>query len=325
MKEKLHHYIILHDSLYNKVKYSQSFPYKQLRKYFRNRYIKNNFGKLNSYCKQNPIGQVCIETTNLCNTSCTFCPHDKMRREKKVMCESTFKTVVKEIKKMKIRNIGMYYFGEPLTDPRLDKRINLMKKNYPCYIQLITNGLGLNGGWRERLRNTDLDELLISLDATDKESYEKIRKGSYENVVKNIEAFMLKKGKKPKVIVRIMVTEDNKNQIKEFTRKWKEIVDEVQYGRIHNFSDGRKHLVNNPCLFLWSQLIILSNGDIIPCCIDYDAKLKLGNINSSSLDEIWNGNKMRTLRNAHLMNIYPSICKNCDMNESLVARWWNYD
>ena len=91
------------------------------------------------------------------------------------------------------------------------------------------------------------------------------------------------KKKKPKVIVRTMVTNDNKKKVKEFTKKWKHAVDEVQYGKVHNFCSTwveaqQRHLVNTPCLFLWTQLIILSNGDVIPCCMDYEGKLKLGNI-----------------------------------------------
>lgn len=334
IKDKIHHSIIRNDMLYNNVKFSQSFPFKQVRKYYRNKYIKNNFRELKQEINQKPTGQVCIETTSICNTKCSFCPHKNMEREKVIMDDKVFLRTMLEIKTMHIKNIGMYYFGEPLTDPKLDVRINMMKKEYPCYIQVISNGLGLNGEWIHKLLNTDLDEILISLDATDKESYEKVRKGSYAKVIANILNLVLTKqrlGKnKPKIILRTMVTKDNKKQVKRFTDIWKNDVDEIQYGRLHNFSNTyveaqQKHLINSPCLFLWSQLIILSNGDVIPCCIDYEGKLKLGNIMNRPLKKIWNGDAMQYLRRQHLEGNYPPLCKNCDMNDSLVARWWNYD
>jgi len=330
MKEKIHHLIINNNTLYPALKFSQKFPIKQVRKHFREKYIKQNLRKLSLEVMQKPIGQVCIETTSLCNTKCSFCPHSEMKREKMIMTDKVFKKAVREIKCMHIRNIGLYYFGEPLTDPQLAERINFIKKDYPCYIQVITNGLALDDSWTEKVLQTDLDELLISLDATDKESYEKVRKGSYDKVVSNVTDFARKKGGKPKLIVRTMVTGDNKKQVKKFNKKWKNIVNEVQYGRIHNFSNKwseshDKHLINTPCLFLWTQLIILSNGDVIPCCIDYEGKLRLGNIMNRSLKKIWNGDAVKYLRRQHLEGNYPPKCKTCDMNDSLVARWWNYD
>jgi len=340
LKEKLHHMIINNNQLYNTIKFSQNFPFKNTRRYFRNRYINKNLRQLKPDINQKPIGQVCIETTSLCNTKCSFCPHSEMKREKKIMSDKVFRKAMIEIKSMHIKDIGMYYFGEPLTDPKLFKRIRMMKKDYPCHIQIITNGLDLDKEKSQHIISSDADELLISLDATDKESYEKVRKGSFNKVVDNIKNFMKIRGyyrvnetgykNTPKVIVRTMVTGNNKKEVKKFTKQWKYVVDEVQYGRIHNFCNDyieaqQKHLINQPCLFLWTQLIILSNGDVVPCCMDYEGKLKLGNIMNKPLRKIWNGDMIQWLRKRHLEGDYPKICKNCDVNESLVAKWWNYD
>lgn len=330
MKQKIHHFIINNNTLYSTLKFSQVFPFKQTRKFFRNRYIKNNIIDLSPEVKKKPVGQVCIETTSICNTKCSFCPHSEMKREKMIMPDHIFKRAVREIKAMKLRNIGLYYFGEPLTDPQLADRINFIKKDYHCYIQVITNGLLLDDSWADKLLQTDLDELLISLDATDKESYEKIRKGSFDKVERNVLNFASLKKEKPKLIVRTMVTGDNKKQVKKFTKYWKGKVDEVQYGRIHNFNNKwaeshNKHILNSPCLFLWTQLIILSDGSVIPCCIDYEGNLRLGNIMNKSLNKIWNGDAVKYLRQQHNEGNYTSQCKNCDINDSLVARWWNYD
>ena len=84
LKETIHHTIINNDMLYNTIKFSQNFPMKQIRKYYRNKYIKENLRELRQEVIQKPLGQVCIETTSLCNTKCSFCPHDSMKREKMV-------------------------------------------------------------------------------------------------------------------------------------------------------------------------------------------------------------------------------------------------
>ena len=105
LKQKIHRIIINNDNLYNTIKFSQSFPFKQTRRYFRNKYIKNNLKELRGQVNQKPLGQVCIETTSLCNTKCAFCPHSEMKREKKVMDDKIFNRTLLEIKSLHIRRV----------------------------------------------------------------------------------------------------------------------------------------------------------------------------------------------------------------------------
>jgi len=330
MIQRIHHFVISHDSLYNSIKFSQKFPFKQVRRYCRNSYIKNYLGELSTYSNKKPIGQVCIETSSVCNTACSFCPHSTMEREKKVMDDETFERVLDQIKGFGTRNLGMYFFGEPMTDPKLAERIKQLKSGFTSYVQIVSNGLILKENRAKELIESGVDEVLFSLDASTEEEYKKVRKGSFEKVLANIEGLIsLKKymnKRSPKIIVRIMVTKDNRKEVKEFVKTWRDKVDEVQFGRVHDFCQGEdKKVINTPCLFLWTQFIILSNGDVIPCCMDYDGTMVIGNIKKKTLEEIWRGKKLMELRKKHLAGEYPGICANCDMNESLVAKWWNYD
>jgi len=330
VKQLVHHFVISSDFFYDYVKFSQSFPMRQIRHYFRNRYIKNNLGTLSPYSFNKPTGQICVETSSVCNTSCSFCPHNTMQREKKVMDDDTFKLVLQQLNDFNIFNIGMYFFGEPLTDPQLPQRIKQIKNVHRSYVQLVSNGLILKENRAKEIIDAGVDEVLFSLDASTKEEYEKVRKGSFEKVIHNVDGLISLKRQmqrnNPKIIVRIMVKKDNKKDVRNFVRTWRDKVDEIQFGRIHDFCKGEnKKYVNNPCLFLWSQFIVLSNGDVVPCCMDYEGTMTLGNVHKETLEEIWQGEKLRELRQKHLSGEYPGICATCDMNESLVARWWNYD
>jgi radical SAM protein with 4Fe4S-binding SPASM domain len=61
-----------------------------------------------------------------------------------------------------------------------------------------------------------------------------------------------------------------------------------------------------PCYFPWSAFNISPHGDVFPCLA-----LKVGNIREQSLNQIWNGSKMRTFRVKLKKNkIFPA-CNGC--------------
>ena len=49
----------------------------------------------------------------------------------------------------------------------------------------------------------------------------------------------------------------------------------------------------------------------IPCCIDYDARLVMGNVREKTLEEIWHGEKFRQIRSEHLAGKYLDVCAQC--------------
>ena len=70
----------------------------------------------------------------------------------------------------------------------------------------------------------------------------------------------------------------------------------------------RKH----PCKFLWQSVVIAWDGRVVPCCYDYDTKLVLGDLRTSSLAEIWNSPAYVALRKAELEGRnFTDLCANC--------------
>jgi radical SAM protein with 4Fe4S-binding SPASM domain len=67
------------------------------------------------------------------------------------------------------------------------------------------------------------------------------------------------------------------------------------------------------CTLPWEVMTIAWNGDVLPCCYDYDAKVVLGNMGEQSLSKIWNGEKMQSLRKEFIANrVANPLCKNCE-------------
>ena len=67
------------------------------------------------------------------------------------------------------------------------------------------------------------------------------------------------------------------------------------------------------------KMVILSNGDVVPCCIDYDASCKIGNIFESNLTEIWMGEK-RNLFVESFLKKNNCFCEKCDLPSEKTGR-----
>jgi radical SAM protein with 4Fe4S-binding SPASM domain len=67
-----------------------------------------------------------------------------------------------------------------------------------------------------------------------------------------------------------------------------------------------------PCPFPWQYLVVQWNGDVVPCCRDYDAVNRVGNARETTLKEIWNGPELREFRSAMAEARYGNeLCAEC--------------
>jgi radical SAM protein with 4Fe4S-binding SPASM domain len=109
-----------------------------------------------------------------------------------------------------------------------------------------------------------------------------------------------------------------------FKSYWEPKVDAVEIWRPHNFGDGRDYRDRNAVNLIDKKttcgrpengpLQIQWNGEVIPCCYDYNNKIILGNAFEKPILDILNNDKYRLLRYAHSVgefNIFP-YCDQCD-------------
>jgi radical SAM protein with 4Fe4S-binding SPASM domain len=76
---------------------------------------------------------------------------------------------------------------------------------------------------------------------------------------------------------------------------------------------GKKSLPRTAaCKTLWRNIAIAWDGRVVPCCIDMEETLLLGNLQHMSIKEIINGTEARKIRRKHLQGNYPDVCKYCD-------------
>jgi len=70
-----------------------------------------------------------------------------------------------------------------------------------------------------------------------------------------------------------------------------------------------------PCDRPMDQAVILSNGNMVICCRDWEEKTVVGNVYNSSIQEVWQGDKMKEIQSKIASQDYCSICVCSDCSE----------
>ncbi len=145
------------------------------------------------------------------------------------------------------------------------------------------------------------------------------------------------KSKTPHLIFQFLVVKPNEHQIREVqTLAKKMVIDAVglktaqiydyqhgspliptlqKYSRYAPQSDGTfkiKNSLENHCWKMWHSCVITWDGQIVPCCFDKDALHTMGNLQTHSFQEIWEGNAYQSFRK-QLLDARNKIemCQNC--------------
>ena len=91
---------------------------------------------------------------------------------------------------------------------------------------------------------------------------------------------------------------------------WTGFVKPDSLPRHHTFAHVQD--ISEPCSELYRGMIVFLNGDVGICSRrDLEAELAIGNIHESSLEEIWRGERLQTIRKQWMKGNIPTICKRC--------------
>jgi MoaA/NifB/PqqE/SkfB family radical SAM enzyme len=131
---------------------------------------------------------VYLETTNRCNLLCTTCPRTYEEREPPAdMSWELFTTIVDQIPDL--QRAVLHGVGEPMLVKNLPKMVRYLKER-GTYVLFNTNGTVLNERNGRALIDAGLDELRVSLDASNAKSYLAVRgKDYFIRILKNVRAF----------------------------------------------------------------------------------------------------------------------------------------
>jgi len=311
-----------------------------------------------------------IDTVSQCNFRCPFCPTTYASKSNKGSMEfDLFKKIIDEVSSHSLENY-LFQTGEPLVNQDIGHFVKYMTEIG------MTSVMHTNGSlWTEEkaieLFDAGIDLISFSFDGYDSETYEKNRiGGKFQKTVNRIIGVLELKKKRGtrKPYIRIQSLTPSTADEKFSEQKQKEFMDlfeglpvdefdrETISNLAHDLPTGEslkpeapmtmpEHIVRGyrfkPCTRLWSSMTIRFDGTVVPCCVDFESEVPLGNIKEKTLGEIWNGKPMQDLRKKHLSGDVSDIpfCKNCDFpygldvagipvgmagNHSLVRKYLGY-
>lgn len=268
-----------------------------------------------------------VESTNLCNARCVFCPRDLMERKQGVMDMGLYRKILDETSALGIPSVRLHNYGESLIDRQLVEKIRYAKSAGIREVSLISNGSLLTTDLARAFVEAGLDAINISVDAAGKETFERTRLGlKYDRVMENIEGLVLARrelgARRPRLILSF-VRQDNSADEQAFIEKWTRVADKVHVTDLHNWA-GTLHArsdVRFPCYRPWLTFTVLWDGRVSLCCADFDGKVILGDLRTQTIAEVWNGERFLAARRSHLDHAGPEICHGCDLPKKDSPLW----
>ena len=276
-----------------------------------------------------------------CNYRCPWCIMSLSKEEwkewgdyTKTISLETFKKVIDEGVERGLKSIGVNGNNEPLTVKDLPKYIKYASDKGVLDIMFNTNGSLLDPKKSHELIEAGVTRLMISVDAFKKETYEKYRiGGNYENVKNNILNFLKIRNEENRVLpllrLSYIVHSKNIDELPDFIEYWKDKADFFSLQSLRDVFalefDKRSEELRRVfkvdetkiddfyiCPQPFVRVTIRNNGDVVPCCSVHGMKLVVGNIYDNSLYEIWNGEKIKMIRNkVNDIHNQPEMCKKC--------------
>lgn len=262
--------------------------------------------------------KIYLEITNACNLSCSFCI--KNQRPIKYLTIDEFNTILKKIEPY-TDYLYFHVLGEPLIHPNINELIDIASKNFN--IQLTTNGYLI-----DRIAdNANIRQVNISL-----HSYDSKYKVSIEKYMANIFKAIDKLLKNNTYIsLRLWVTNNYQTQIVnlinqhynceiDLSKQDFKINKYLYIKQFHEFiwPDLNNNYYNEEgsCYALRDHIGILSDGTIIPCCLDTKGIISLGNVYTDDIDTILNCKRVIMMQNNfNNHKKCEELCRHCSFLE----------
>ena len=263
-----------------------------------------------------------LEITNICNLACRFCPGTD--REKKFMSPEDF-TVLASKLRPHTEYLYLHLMGEPLLHPQI-ARILTIADGLKFKVMLTTNGTLLPQKGDIVLNCPAVHKVNISL-----QSFEANSRGILQGYVNQCADFASRLSETGKICTLRLWNHNGYESMNgeiesilesHFPKPWRESRGShalgeriwLESGDIFDWPDltaedrGEKCF----CYGLRDQIGVLCDGTVVPCCLDHNGDIPLGNLFESELDEIMSTERARNIYNGFSgRKAAEELCRRC--------------
>ena len=253
---------------------------------------------------------ITLESGNSCNLRCPLCPTTFREKDipKGMLTFENAKRIIDRFPALMLLSLSLW--GEPFLNKEIFEIIKYARrKKIKVFIQSNFSLPHFNEAMAQRIIDSDLSDLWLSIDGASQETYEVYRRrGDFELVMRNLELLCrLKKeqGKQnPQVTWKVVVNQFNQHELGTARQAAERMGVEfrtVEIDTPEHLRDSWKprteaeqdswknqtHRVGR-CFQLWQVMTVNFNGDVFPCCGEWAPEDALGNVLRQSVRQIWN-------------------------------------
>ncbi len=264
--------------------------------------------------------RIYVEITNVCNLHCSFCPPHNRKPE--FMSVENFEKILDQIRPYS-DYLCLHVKGEPLIHPDFDKMAKLaFEKGFS--INLATNGILL----KDHIDASKyLRQVNVSLHATNDADIVK-EAMKITNCYVNFRVWNTHDSVVDNKALKVLEQEFGVDLIEKLDQqmqamKHSTLGSETNFRIRDNFFVSiqnefewpdldKKEMINGTCLGLTDHFGILVDGTVVPCCLDNNGDVPLGNIFEQKIDDILNSERAQNIVNGFKnKKCVEELCQNC--------------
>ncbi|MEG0468716.1 MAG: radical SAM protein [Longicatena sp.] len=268
--------------------------------------------------------RIYIEVINTCNLSCSFCIQNQ--REPRIMEVTQFSNILSQMKPY-CEYIYLHVLGEPLSHPQLNELLDVAN-DMGIHVNITTNGT-LLAKQKEVLKTHTIRQINVSLHSFPQH----MRAHYFEDVFsvcEELASLGVYINYRLWSIQEQGLQSESEDILKDVLKRYNMSNEEVDIKRLQRISLQKNISLHFEEVFAWPSLqhpfvnetgrclgmkdmcAILSNGEVVPCCLDSKGECSLGNIYEQSFEDIITSSKAQTIVEGFFKGkIEEELCKHC--------------
>jgi len=287
------------------------------------------------------FSKVNIEISNICNLQCSFCP--EVVRDKKIMSLELFRNVIEQVAPL-TDQVCFHLMGDPLVHPQLEKLIEICAE-YQVPVFFVTNGVLLREKQTELLLHPIFRQVNFSLHSFHDNYPDRDPSAYLEKIFSYTERAILER---PDLYINFRlwnlqevrgIQTQTQTQNRDMLSRIEERFDITVRNQIDVRQNKSVNIKNRLYLhfdteFVWPDLSlpilgtkgfcygmkshfgVLVDGTVVPCCLDKEGSIPLGNLQNQNVIEVLNNPRSRAItegfRNRKLVE---DLCQRCQYIE----------